>query len=172
VSVTEHPPNDSEAGDASGYWRLLEPYWEVIDIYDGPERFLETYASVPAIPRTLFAAHFCESEASNGGLHQFFSNPTGVLAPEAVEAFRRIGFEDAAAILERAMKFFGTPYPREQVVRVERLNSRQGSTRQEWDPFYGLDEEFYHALGPEHAPFFDALDRLAESGEGSRPTGG
>jgi hypothetical protein len=150
-----------------GYWDILEPFWELIDIYQGPERFLETYRSAPEIPRLLFAAHFCESEVSNGGLHQFFSNSTGVLAPEAAAAFRRIGFADAAGILERAMAFFGTPYPREQEVRLERLRTRHGDAREEWDPFYELDDQFYRTLGPEHAPFFDALDRLAEVSGGA-----
>ena len=163
-SMSEGRPDD-DAG--TEYWRILKPYWELIDIYQGPGRFLETYAAAPAIPRTLFAAHFCESEVSNGGLHQFFANPTGVLAPEAVQAFRRIGFEKSAAIVEQAMAFFGTPYPRVQEVRVERLSSRQGPTRQEWDPFYYLDDEFYRTLGPRHDPFYDALDTLAKSEEGA-----
>jgi hypothetical protein len=147
-----------------GYWDLVEPFWESIDIYQSPKRFLDTYRSAPEIPRLLFAAHFCESEVSNGGLHQFFSNPTGILAPEAVQAFRRIGFADAAGILERAMGFFGTPYPRDQELRLERLRTRQGETRKEWDPFHELDDEFDRTLGPEHEAFFAALDQLAKSG--------
>ena len=63
--LPEQPASD-------GYWKVLEPYWHRIDIYNRPERFLMTFASVPRFAQTLFAAHFCESEVSNGGLHQFF----------------------------------------------------------------------------------------------------
>ena len=49
-----------------GYWKVLEPSWDRIDIYSGPERFLATYRSTPAVVLTLYAAHFCESEVSNG----------------------------------------------------------------------------------------------------------
>jgi hypothetical protein len=52
-----------EAGSNSGYWSVLEPYWEKIDIYRGPERFLATYGAAPEVPQVLFAARFCESEA-------------------------------------------------------------------------------------------------------------
>jgi hypothetical protein len=155
--VTNSPKHEPP----EGYWSVLEPYWDQIDIYGGPERFLATYSAVPAIVQTLFAAHFCESEVSNGGLHQFFMNPTGVLAPEAVAAFRRIDFAGTAAVLERAMAFFGTPYPRRQEDRAARLDARPGATRAEWDPFVEHDEEFYASLGDEHQPFFQALDTLA-----------
>jgi hypothetical protein len=155
--VTDPPKHQTP----EGYWSVLEPYWDQIDIYGGPERFLATYGAVPALVQTLFAAHFCESEVSNGGLHQFFMNSTGVLAPEAVAAFRRIGFAETAAVVERAMAFFGTPYPRRQENRMERLDARRGVTRAEWDPFAEHDEEFYASLGDEHQPFFQALDDLA-----------
>jgi hypothetical protein len=159
--MDERPKADSE-----GYWRILEPFWDKINIYDGPAVFLATYAAAPLVPRVLFAACFCESEVSNGGLHQFFTNSTGILAPEAVEAFRRVGFGAAAAILEEAMAFFDTPYPRDQEVRVARLRAVPGERREEWDPFFRLDERFYEALGPAHAPFYDALDVFAKAGQG------
>ena len=145
----------------AGYWSVLEPYWDRIDIYNGPERFNATFSAAPAVVQTLFAAHFCESEVANGGLHQFFTNPTGVLAPEAAEAFRALGFDRSAAILERAMQFFGVPYPRDADVRLELLEQVRGETREQWDPFRHLDDEFDTSLGPEHEPFFDALDRFA-----------
>ena len=123
--------------------------------------FLETYSAAPQVARDLFAAHFCESEVSNGGLHQFFSNPTGVLAPEAEEAFRRLGLTDAAAILAEAMSFFGHPYPREQDDRLARLQSVPGENREQWDPFFQRDEAFYATLGPDHSRFFKAMDAYA-----------
>ena len=156
----------AEAG--SGYWSVLEPYWEKIDIYSGPDVFLQTYSLAPPPVRDLFAAHFCESEVSNGGFHQFFTNPTGVLAPEAHQAFERVGFQATAAVLADAMAFFGDPYPREQEVRTARLEVISGKTREEWDPFLRLDELFYKTLGPQHAPFFKALDSYALSEEGRR----
>ena len=103
------------------YWDIVEPYWEVINIYDGPEVFLQSYGSAPKTSRLLFAAHFATSEICNGGFHQFFHNSTGVLAPEAAEAFRGIGQAEVASLIESAMARFGVPYPRDREQRVELL---------------------------------------------------
>lgn len=149
--------------EGAGYWQVLEPYWDRIDIYNGPEQFLATYGEVPLVVQTLFAAHWCESEVSNGGLHQLFMNPTGVLAPEAVQAFRKLGLQDAAEVVKRAMGFFGVPYPRQQQDRVDRLETLSGATRVEWDPFLRLDDDLYASFGEGHQRLYDALDLLAAS---------
>ena len=156
--------------EGSGYWAVLEPYWERIDIYSGPERFLQTYAAAPPVVQVLFASHFCESEVSNGGLHQFFSNPTGVLAPEAEAAFGRIGLNAAADVLRRAMAFFGEPYPRDQAARLQALpdgDDDDEEARDDWDPFRDLDDQFYESLGRNHEPFHQALDRFAKGWRGA-----
>ena len=136
--------------------RQREPYevaiaeaWHQVDIYHGADRFLRTFGGLDPIVGAVFAANFCQSEVRNGGLHQFFSNPTGVLAPEALAAFRAMALLDAAQAVEEAMFYFGTPYPREIQERQVRLAAVPGKSRAEWDPFYNLDPRFYGALrGP------------------------
>src|SRR5256885_2761008 len=117
------------------YWSYVEPIWDRVSIYDGPEVFLDQVSKVSQVQKHLFAAHWCQSEVRNGGLHQFFSNPTGVLAPEALEAFRAIGLHQWTAILEEAMAFFSPSYPREQDDRLRMLARAAGKKRVEWDPF-------------------------------------
>jgi hypothetical protein len=131
----------------TGYWNLVEPYWEAVNIYDGPSDFARTFREVPPSVQPLIAAHWCESEVSNGGLHQFFSNSTGVLAPEAAQAFRVLGVDLLATVLEEAMAFFGPNYPRDQDERCAALPEPDGRPREEWDPFFALDERFYEAAG-------------------------
>ena len=65
------------------------------------------------------------------------------MAPEALAAFRVIGAVEWADILAEAMKGFGTPYPRDRDDRQEFLPVRQRRPREDWDPFYKLDERFY-----------------------------
>lgn len=91
-----------------GYWRLVGPSWEEINIYDGPDVFLDSYSKAPVEAALLYAAHFCQSEVCNGGFKQFFFNPTGVLAPEAVLGFRAIGQEKVAELVENAMLPFAS----------------------------------------------------------------
>ena len=71
------------------YWSLVEPISDKIEIYEGPEEFACAFAGVPRPAGLLFAAHFCQSEVCNGGFDQFFSNSTGVLAPEAIEGSKQ-----------------------------------------------------------------------------------
>jgi len=100
-----------------GYWTTLEPYCDAVDIYNGAYRLLETFGALSVVVRTLYAAHWCESELANGGFDQFFSSSTGALAPEAATALRDLGLPDVAEIVEEAMASLGDPYPRDQVKR-------------------------------------------------------
>ncbi|NKB35881.1 MAG: DUF4375 domain-containing protein [Gammaproteobacteria bacterium] len=99
------------------YWRFVEPIWESVSIYDGGEIFLQEFHKATDKQKHLFAAHWAQSEIMNGGLGQFFSNSTGVLAPEAVVAFEVIGMPNCASILASAMNFFGDSYPRDRDTR-------------------------------------------------------
>ena len=152
-----------------GYWELVEPYWKTVNIYDAPVEFLRTFAAVPPNVQTLVAAHWCESEVSNGGLHQFFSNPTGVLAPEAALAYRALGVPELARILDEAIAFFGREYPRDQGARIAARTGHKGVAREQWNPFSQLDERFYEAAGSAGGQFqkdrlFLAMDDYAIRG--------
>lgn len=148
------------------YWRLVEPIWREISIYDGPEVFLRQFRRVQPEVGHLFAATWCQSEVCNGGFHQFFSNPTGVLAPEALAAFRAMGLSEWASLLEEAMRFFGVPYPRDRMVRQELLAAVPGDQREESDPFDALDDRFFAWLHEEGDRWQRAADSYA-SGIGS-----
>lgn len=152
------------------YWSVVEPFWRAVSIYDGPDEFARQFRTLSPVARHLFAAHWCQSEVRNGGLHQFFSNSTGVLAPEALAGFRAIGLTEWAAVLAEAMRFFGEPYPREQGDRQELLAGRHGRRREEWDPFFALDERFYSWLHAEPDRWERAADSFAGAPDASPGT--
>jgi hypothetical protein len=77
----------------------------------------------------------------NGGLLQFFSNDTGVLAPEAVDACRALSMPALAKATEQAMAWFGSPYPRERDTRQAALASYLNTRDEGADPFEALDAE-------------------------------
>jgi hypothetical protein len=141
------------------YWSLVGPLWDSISIYDGPDAFLRQFVGARPAAGHLFAAHWCQSEVHNGGFYQFFSNPTGVLAPEALAGFRAIGLQEWAAALEAAMRFFGDPYPRDQEGRERKLARPGGVARGRWRPFTILDESFYEWGRREP----DGFERLADA---------
>src|SRR5262245_6128937 len=152
---------DAARRPGNQYWSLVEPAWHSISVHSDPDEFLRRFRSVGTQVGHLFAAHWCQSEVCNGGFHQFFSNSTGVLAPEALEAFRAIGLSEWAGVLDEAVAFFGNPYPREQARRLERLASHVSRSREEWDPFYRLDERFLAWLHAEENRWENAADSYA-----------
>lgn len=136
----------------------------VDDCWADEEKFSPENAMGPDGLKFLFAAMYAETDICNGGLHQFFGNPTGRLAPEAIEGFRLIGMADAGAVIAKAMKFFGTSYPRNQVERNKALEAVPGfpdADRKVWDPFTALDQEFYAALNEEDEQFTSAANAFA-----------
>jgi hypothetical protein len=154
-------PDQPEPGDR--YWQLLDPIWDKVSFYDRPEPFLRDFAELPTAVGHLFAAHWCQSEVCNGGFHQFFTNSTGVLAPEALAGFKAIGATEWASLLEEAMRFFGAPYPREREVREERLSKVPGKEREQWDPFFALDDRFYEWKHAEDGRWERAADAFARA---------
>ncbi len=135
-----------------GYWSIVEPVWDVIDI-SRPDIFTQTFGSVPRASGLLFAAHFCQSEICNGGFHQFFWNSTEVLAAEAVEGFHEIGQHQVAALIEKAMSLFGSGYPRDRKERQTRLEQVSRSSLD------ALDDLFYSLIDSEAGGFTVAADR-------------
>ena len=149
-------------GDGMGYKDLIKPIWDTVSIYDGPETFLAQYSAAPEAARTLFAAHWCQSEVQNGGFEQFFANSTGVLAPEAVEAFVRIGMPEVAKVVDTALGRLGSPYPRDQEkreVELERISAL--IPEDDYSAFDELDGQFYQLLKTEAGGFVAAADSFA-----------
>lgn len=174
MSVPELP-QESRPGTVA--WRIVEPYWAVVDIYGSADDFLETFRLAPRNAGLLLAVRWCNSEVCNGGFHQFFYNPTGVLAPEAVEGFQAIGATRSSEIVAQAMRMFGRHYPRDHHRRGLALRTlerpRQGKSRAEWDPFHMLDNEYYASKAGDS--LYKLMDRFASGGDGqpgASPNGG
>jgi hypothetical protein len=67
-------------------WAVIEPIWDELDLGEEEDRALVT--ELTPGQRGLIAVDWLTKEVFNGGIHQFFLNPTGVLAHEALEGFR------------------------------------------------------------------------------------
>jgi hypothetical protein len=144
-----------EPGEA--YWSLVEPFWDSVDIYEGPGRFLKDFTAVPARSGHLLAAHWCQSEVINGGFDQFFYNSTGVLAPEAAAGFEAVGMRNLGEVIQRAMSLFGPEFARDRDLRQEWLENQAA----EASPFAELDDEFYDLIVVEQGGWDQAADRYA-----------
>jgi hypothetical protein len=135
-------PEPAAPGD--GYWRLIEPAWNAVSIYEGEAVFREGFARLRPEVGHLLAGHWCQSEVRAGGLYHFFMHPAGVLAPEAAAGFAAIGIPEWADVLTDAMAHFGPDYPRTRSLRLPQLMEmpRRGAG-EDWNPFADLDEQFF-----------------------------
>ena len=140
------------------YWSVVEPIWEAISIYNGPKVFLSQYSEAPQTARLLITAHWCQSDVRNGGFRQFFENSTGVLAPEAIEAFYEIGMPRAASIVKEACALFDPDYPRAKSTRAKII--REKGLKDELDR---LEDSFYSAIESEAGGFTAAADAYASA---------
>nr|WP_315481876.1 DUF4375 domain-containing protein [uncultured Undibacterium sp.] len=152
--------------DKPSYWDLLEPIWGKADIHKTPDIFLTQFKLLPQAVGDLYAAHWLVSEVVNGAFPQFFSNSTGVLAPEALIALKRIGLDDAAEITEACMTFFGEEYPRDRDTRANMIDwvwSENLSEDDEYnlDILLDLSGQFLDALGKDLQAFNLAADAYA-----------
>lgn len=144
------------------YWDTIRDAYKQVDIYNGGHAFLYDFRRQPLHVQHLLASHWCDSEVNNGGLVQFFDNPTGVLAPEAAIGFRAIGLDRAADVLDKAIARFGKEYPRDQETRIAFKDPTPRMYDRQFDrlhlPFHDLTLEFFDAIGDAEARYraFDA----------------
>jgi hypothetical protein len=97
--------------------------------------------------RHLLAVWYCNHEIMNGGFNQFFSNSTGVLAPEALTGYRAIGLPECAQVVATAIARFGQRYPRSRKAREAAMQPlyRIAAERGQRDPFMELDDLYVAA---------------------------
>ncbi len=130
-------------------------------IYLAPQEYERALRQISPEQAHLLGVYWLHCEVCNGGFHQFFWNPTGIVAPEAALGLRALGLGDFAALVEEALTFWGTPYPRECSRRQQILDAITGSVRAEFDPFFKLDDPFYELLDAEPDRYWQAADEYA-----------
>jgi len=76
--------------DLRTFWPVGNTPSDEISIYEAPQVFIANTKSLLPGNAPYSPLYWLQAEVLNGGLLQFFSNDTGVLAPEAVAACRSI----------------------------------------------------------------------------------
>jgi len=145
------------------YWQFVEPVWDSINIYENEDVFLNGLNKATEKQATLFVTHWTQSEIMNGGLGQYFSNPTGIMAPEAAIAFERLKMPNCSKILKEAMKFFGDSYPRERSQREKKFEEFWDSEGVEAIPFEDLENAMALEIEGENGGFWGAANLYADS---------
>ncbi len=146
-------------------WSYVEPFWAHVSVCEGPELFLQQFATVPEYCRHLLATHYLTTEVCNGGFDQLFCNSTGIVAPEAVKGFRAIGMPQTADVVAAAMGMLGPVYPRDHGLRQDMLAALypDDDVDDEDRPsvFDALDDRFYDLIERENGGAERASDAFA-----------
>lgn len=148
------------------YWWHIDRAYRETSIYDGAEVFEAAFKKLSPHIGDLLAAHWFLSEVSNGGIMQFFLNPTAVLAPEAIEAFAHFGQDEISAVLKRCVAKLGPTYPREHEERIEKICRLAGtddaSTAMSAKIFVEEESEIYRIGGDDLGRIYDRMDAYAK----------
>ena len=153
-------------GENQYYWTFVEKIWDTVSIYDGPDAFLHEFEQLPQAAGDLYAAHWLVSEIINGAFPQFFSNSTGVLAPDAVAALKRLGLTAAAECTEAAMSFFGEQFPRDRGIRAEMIDwvwetEMTDEQAEDLGTLLEISGDFLDIVGNDGARFVQAANEYA-----------
>ena len=93
--------------DGDDYFIVIEPVFWSVSIYDGPTQYERDLARFSNEQRLGLAYHWYLSEVNNGGHDQFYYNSTGIVWPDALNAFLAIGAEEVATIIKASVSRLG-----------------------------------------------------------------
>jgi hypothetical protein len=150
------------------FWAVLDPVWWTANIYDGPEQYELSLLQFSRSQRLLFALSWYCAEVNNGGHRQFYSNSTGIVWKDALEAFRAIDSPECAGILEESAQRLGGSPSLDRHERAEQLQRFKPNFRDLDDRFYatqkfaGVDEKTIRFIRTRPSDFyFDGTIRRA-----------
>jgi hypothetical protein len=138
-------------------WAVIEPMWNQLRTPYEPDPRLQ---QATAGQRALYALHWLWSEVNNGGFHQYFWNPTGMLADQALQGARRLGAAAYAELVAEAITtvFGGADVPQDQSSRRRALEEMTSEQRHRLD---AVDRRFCALL--EEQPLGALLEHYVDA---------
>jgi hypothetical protein len=152
-------------GEKARLRHLNDALSDKIDWNASADEIARALATLPREERHLVALFIFNMQFENGGVHQFFYNSSGDIAPEVHAAMIALGLAEQAELFNRGLNMFGDSYPRDNETRREKFFSGKWST---WDDMLsGLTDAFY-ALGGGARAYSIKGDLAFEGGPGIR----
>jgi Domain of unknown function (DUF4375) len=131
-------------------WAVIEPVWWSANIYDGPDEYERSLRRFSQSQRSMFALLWYRAEVNNGGHHQFYSNSTGIVWKDVLEALRALDACELLKILQESADRLGGSPSLDQDERIDQLNYFAPN-------FRDLDDRFYDCQDKE-----DIVNRINE----------
>ncbi len=99
------------------------------------------FGSLSQSEKLALHIQWLDSEVSNGGFHQFFTNPTGDNWHEILHSLKTIGATNTVRIFERALSVFPNNAPSKD--RSERWQELARAGDQARARLHALDQQYY-----------------------------
>jgi hypothetical protein len=138
---TVHVCVDDSTIAAGDPWAVIEPVWWSANIYDGPDEYERSLIQFSRSQRLVFAVQWYRSEVKNGGHDQFYSNSTGIVWKDALEALRAFGASEFVSILELSAERLGGSPSLDRQERIEQLDTLAPNFNDLDDLFYDAEEK-------------------------------
>jgi hypothetical protein len=101
----------------------------------------DNFKDLTEAEKTFVYVEMLEAEINNGGFDQYFFNSSGDYSYESLEAYKKIGANKTAKIIEEAYKEFPlSPIPKDNDKRREILEKIDAKTSEKWNE---LEDKFY-----------------------------
>jgi hypothetical protein len=117
-----------------------------VDLWKPYAEAQQKLARLTSQQRTLAILAAFNFEFENGGIHQFFYNSEGAIAPDVQQALVEVGLGRQADLIGRGIAMFGKSYPRDTEQRRETFfhnhegwNDWDRALSELTDAFYALD---------------------------------
>lgn len=126
---------------------LIDSLWRSVGSLSRPYPEVERRLSFRSKPqRALLVTSVFNDEFRDGGVHQFFYNSSGALAPDVYAAMLELGMTRQAEIFKRGLDMFGKTYLRDTEQRRAAFFNHKGWS--DWDKaLSALTDDFYALNG-------------------------
>ena len=138
--MIEHYNVDDETIADGDIMDIIAPLWYGVNIHGDLQDYENDLNRFTEPQKYIHAMVWYQAEVDNGGHDQFFFNSTGIVWKNALDGFRKIGFDAAAEILQEAAALLGGNPSFDRKERQEQLDSLNDDDRERLGD---LDDRFY-----------------------------
>lgn len=137
---------DDAVIDSGDYFKVIDPVWWKGNIYGTYEEYEASLITFSRPQRLVFAVAWYVAEVNNGGHHQFFTNSTGIVWRDALDAFDAVGATSNAKILKEAVARIGGNPSFDRSKREEQVENSDVEFDDLDDAFYDLEDALNEKL--------------------------
>ena len=106
---------------------------------------VDVVATLPKGTRAIFTTFLVDAEVNNGGFNQFFYNPHGYLAGEALAGYELLGADDYAHVMRAAIATYESE--RDQLAPFHDAGTLESFSKSYEHTTLGAVDDRYYMLG-------------------------